>query len=442
MANLQTAIATLREIETLRIGPAAAQVRDINEHFTELTANATEYGISLEGVAEAQTKALAEAAVAQKVAAQQERAAFGQVAVSVGAWSDLTGAMHELQLSMEVAKAEADRLGISTDGLAKQQAYLANQITTQSRLQVHAVGEMVGAFTPLTRRIYDLQVQFENAWYEADRLGVSTAHLAQAQREAEAAVVRQWRAQVHAIGQQIGAYTPLERQIGDIHLAFEEAAAQARALGLSTARLNQARHEEVEAVKRQYRAQAHAVGELVGAWMPLERQIGDVLLKFEEGAAAARALGVSTERLNQARHAEIEALKRQHQAQLDAMALSVSNPFEQLLEPLRALGIELDRSLLNPLDQFNAAAQNFRDITARALAGNTEAIQQLDEAGRQFIATAEQVGASPAQAAATREVQNVLQQTMGVVGAAQSASTAGYRGRDLGCQSARGRHAR
>ena len=87
------------------------------------------------------------------------------------------------------------------------------------------------------------------------------------------------------------------------------------------------------------------------------------------------------------------------------MALSVSNPFEQLLEPLRALGIELDRRCLNPLDQFNAAAQNFRDITARALAGNTEASSSWTRLAASSSATAEQVGASPAQAAATREVQ-------------------------------------
>jgi hypothetical protein len=88
-------------------------------------------------------------------------------------------------------------------------------------------------------------------------------------------------------------------------------------------------------------------------------------------------------------------------------------------------GIELDRSLLNPLQQLEAAAQSFDTIANQAFAGSTEAIEQLDEAGRQFIATATAVGASAGQAAATREVRAVITQVIGQVSAAQTQGASG-----------------
>jgi hypothetical protein len=88
-------------------------------------------------------------------------------------------------------------------------------------------------------------------------------------------------------------------------------------------------------------------------------------------------------------------------------------------------GIELDRSLLNPLQQLEAAAQSFDTIANQAFAGSTEAIEQLDKAGRQFIATASAVGASAGRAAAAREVRAVITQVMAQVGAPQTQGASG-----------------
>jgi hypothetical protein len=387
MGQFQEALGAKQAIDDLRdsLTPFAAQWEDLNEQFAEVTATAQKYGISLAGVDVAQqlaTEALARAQRQQAIA----------VSASVGAMDPLTANLQQLDVQMQEAAAQADLLGISTANLAETHQRAAIALVNAQRLQIHGLNEFIGNISPLQRALGDLQVQFENAWQEATALGLSTDNLTAAHQAAIRQVEKQFEAQQ------------------------------------TVAQVQRESAEDLFKAAQQRRLETHALREQIGLWTPLTRTLSDLQVQFENAWHEADALGESTKQLTKAHEAAREAVIRQHQAQIDAMALSITNPFEQLMEPLRALGIELDRSLLNPLDQFNAAAQNFRDIAAQALAGNTTAIQQLDEAGQQFIATATSVGASPAQAAATREVQNVLQQVMGQVENAQAQASRGVEG--------------
>jgi hypothetical protein len=440
MAAFQEALTAQKAIKDLvgSLTPFTHQVETLRAQFDEAWATAAKYGISLEGVVEAQTAAFAE------LNRQQRLEAIG-VAQAVGAMDPLTGALQTLQIQMEDFAAQAVQMGIPLDNLTAthqkaaqaiidqynaQQQVVDNsfELLQQRRLEIHAYRELAGIWRPLDRQLADLQVQFENAWREAARLGEATNTLALAHARAAQEVINQHRLQVHAFRDLADIWRPVDRALADLQVQFENAWQEAVRLGQATNTLAAAHTRAAQAVFNQFRLEAHAFREFAGTWTPLQRELADLQVQFENAWLEANRLGESTANLAKAHQQAAEAVIRQHQAQMDAMALSITDPFTQLLEPLRALGIELDRSLLNPLEQFNASAQNFRDIAAQALAGNTEAIQQLEQAGRQFIATATSVGASPAAAAATREVQNVLQQVMGQVQDAQAQAGRGIEG--------------
>ena len=138
MGQFQEALTVKQAIEDLRasLAPFAAQWEDLNEQFAEITATAHKYGLSLDGVAEAQQLASAELARAQR---QQMIA----VAASVGAWDPLTVALHQLDVQMQEAAAQADLLGISTANL-----------TENASAGCHRSGQPAAAADPRRERIH------------------------------------------------------------------------------------------------------------------------------------------------------------------------------------------------------------------------------------------------------------------------------------------------
>ena len=366
--------------------------------------------------------------------------------------SPLQRALGDLQVQFENAWQEATALGLSTDNLASAHQAAIREVekqfevqkevvqvqresaddlfraAQQRRLEIHALREQIGLYTPLQRALSDLQVEFENAWRAANQLGESTRNLSREHTRAIVELVNQQRLQVHGVREMAGVWTPLQRALADLQVEFGNLWHQADRLGISTRNLGKIHQAAIDQLMRDERLRIHAAGEAVGVFTPFQRQLMDLQVQFEQAAVEASRLGLSIGKVVETHQEAIRALQRQQQAQIDAMALSITNPFEQLLEPLRALGIELDRSLMNPLEQFNASAQNFRDTLARARAGEVDAIEQLDEAGQNFIATATSVGASPAQAEATREVQAGLQEVMGQVQNAQAQASRGIEG--------------
>ena len=146
---------------------------------------------------------------------------------------------------------------------------------------------------------------------------------------------------------------------------------------------------------------------------------------MQEASAAALQLGVGTSNVTREHIRLAEALVREHEATIDALALSVTDPFERMLDPLRQFATSLTLGNLNPADQMEAAGDEFRRIAELARAGSTTAIDQLQGAGEAFISQMERFGASPGGAAARIEVQSVIESVMADISQAQREASAG-----------------
>src|SRR5690606_9976203 len=167
------------------------------------------------------------------------------------------------------------------------------------------------------------------------------------------------------------------------------------------------------------------IGELTGEINRFDREMTDLVERFEDAARKAEAFGISTAGLAEAQARATAELQRRQQAELDAMALSVIEPFRRLAQPLEALKTQREFSLLTPAEQAARAAADFRRLAAEAEAGSTVAIEQLVGASQLFIEQSGRFGASPAQVAAMQEVQNVLANVLTQIGQAQTEASEG-----------------
>ena len=284
--------------------------------------------------------------------------------LTVGATTDLGAALGNLNAQMQIAINEANRLGISTANVHREFALQSNILIQQDRLRRHEIMVMVGAMTEFSAAIGNLNAQTQVAINEAARLGISAAgvHLEFARRVA--VLTQQERIRQHGILETVGVIDEFDRALLDLHANMTIARVEAERLGFSTAGLD---------------------------------------AEFARLAAQ---------------------IERQRQAQIDELALSITSPFEQLLDPLREFIQELNLGNMNPAGQMQAAGEEFRRIAALAEAGSTVAIQQLQGAGQAFISQAERFGASPGGASARIEVQNVIESVMGSLEAAQREASA------------------
>jgi hypothetical protein len=204
---------------------------------------------------------------------------------------------------------------------------------------------------------------------------------------------------------------PVNAQFRDLSETFSTMESEARKFGVSIEGLAEARQRETEALHRQIRLQEITIGAQVGNIDDLDAALLTLNVQMQQSAAAAVAMGIPLTnitaqhlRLANALIAEAAAAERAAEAQADALALSIVEPFKRLADPLTAFGAELETSLLNPLGQMQDAAEDFRRITELARAGDLTAIGQFQAAGERFIEQAGRFGASPAQVSAIQEV--------------------------------------
>ena len=456
-ANLQTAIDLMKQFESFRIGPVATQFRDLNDQFAELQGEATRLGISTDGLAEAQAKAnqqlrreterqvfqiagavgamsdlnvqlnllnvdMQEAgarakelgvplsAISQQhirlaeALIRQNRAQEIAISAAVGNITPLNAALLNLSLQMQEAHAEATRLGISTAHLAQEHNRLAQSLIRQSRSEYFNVAEQVGAISPLGNALQQLNLQMQEAAARAQELGVPlgnisaehkrlAAELIKQHQATEAvvrdrrreiaialqvgaiaplnaalqtlkiemqeaavearklgiplqnisrqhnllaqAIVRENRTQVIALQAQIGNITPLQTALLNLNLQMQEAHASARALGVSTANIARQHKLLAEALIRQSRSDFFNTAERVGAISPLQNALQQLNIEMQEAYASARLLGVSTANISKEHLRLVDVLRREHEAAIDAQARSITAPFEQMLDPLR-----------------------------------------------------------------------------------------------------------
>jgi hypothetical protein len=110
---------------------------------------------------------------------------------------------------------------------------------------------------------------------------------------------------------------------------------------------------------------------------PLVRQLGDLVQQFDDIQEAFDALVVSDEQ-----RLEID------QRLSEARAAALSDFWEQATAPLQGFLDELTASDPRRTSEelFATSQERFRDLAARAAAGDLEALQELEAAGRDFLA--------------------------------------------------------
>ena len=416
--NLQKAVELMREIEGFRLGPIQTQFRDLNDRFEEMAAEASRLGVSIEGFAAAQERA-------QNILTQESRQQLHAVMEAVGVMTSYQRASGDLNATMQIAINQAGEYGISLANVHVLHAQLQEQLRQEERLRLHGIMLAVGATSELGAAMGNLDAQMRIARIEAEKAGISTANWATTLQLAQNELIQEDRIRRHAVLEAVGLWDPLTRALQDLQVQMERAAVEANQMGYSVAQVTKTHRLAAMELIQQDRLRRHASLEAVGLWSPLERALYDLDVQMNLAAIEAKRLGYSTANLSKEHHRLAQAIIREHEAAIDAQALSITAPFEQMLDPLRQFARELTLGNLNPADQMKAAGDEFRRISELARAGSTTAIQQLQGAGEAFIVQMERFGASPGGAAARIEVQSVIEGVMADISQAQREASAG-----------------
>ena len=244
LANLQTAIGLMRQMEGIRIGPVATQFRDLNDGFAEMRAEMDRLGISTAGLAEEQARA-------NQALGRETQRQFVGVAAAVGAMSGLDVQLQLLNLDMQEAALRAQELGVPLHTITQQHLRLAAALVRQSQSEFFNLAERVGAITSLGNALQQLNLEMQEAAASAQQLGVPLGNIAQQHLRLAAALVRQSTSEFFNLAEQVGAISPLGNALQQLNLEMQEAAARAQELGVPLAAISQQHVLLAQALVRQ-----------------------------------------------------------------------------------------------------------------------------------------------------------------------------------------------
>ncbi|HBL31854.1 MAG TPA: hypothetical protein DD490_33950, partial [Acidobacteria bacterium] len=203
--------------------------------------------------------------------------------------------------------------------------------------------------------------------------------------------------------------TPVQQQLRELDDTFEKLRRDARAAGVSMGEVNQAYANAREAIRRQVMDQLQPYLDLAAGLTPLEVELRDLGERFDELRTNAGELGISMDTVNRAEQAALAQLRERFEDEL--AAFGGENPFvaqldelkekfEELKKNAEALGLSTDRvneayrrALDNLQKQFQEGIQSYldygrglsdlavrhRDLT-RFFEEQREAARALDEA--------------------------------------------------------------
>lgn len=276
------------------------------------------------------------------------------------------------------------------------------------------IEDLTGAVTPFQRAMGDLKTEFAETEARAKELGISTKGMGRALREAQEELRDQRRFEQQSLRLQLletigagNAAGSLQLAISGIRMHFDQLRESAEELGVSLELVDKAEKAAIEQAREQLIAERENVRARIKgltAGSDFARRLNEINETFKEASRLAREYGLSEGGLARARLKAIEDLKDQARAEVESLALAIVEPFRRILDELSGFESDLEFSLLNPLQQFEKAQKDFRDIARRAEGGDLQAIEDFEAFGRRFIEEAGEFGASPAQVEAIREV--------------------------------------
>jgi hypothetical protein len=185
----------------------------------------------------------------------------------------------------------------------------------------------------------------------------------------------------------------------------------ARALGFNEGAVLRGNAEQAVKNLQTAIATQRAIDDLTSGASEFDRQVEALSTQFFELRSNARQFGISLDGVAKANTEAyrdlVKARDEQRKAQ-DAAILGALDPFKQLSAPLEAFQKQLEDAALSPARQFASAQEEFQRIAGLAEGGDLGAIADFNAVAARFIELAGQVGASPGQADAIRQVQAAL----------------------------------
>jgi hypothetical protein len=262
----------------------------------------------------------------------------------------------------------------------------------------------VGTFGQQLTQIRD---KFGAATNQAERLGLGTDALSQAQGKAEASLREQYTLQTDQL---LGRAGPYRAAMQDLSDKFKVANDNARDLGYTTGELNRAQQEQGDFLRTQFTNQYR---QLTGQTSDYSTKLAQLNDNFRQAALLGRDLGITTSDLTRAQQQQTQLLRTQSINQYNELTGQTTDYSKQLIQlnenfrQAAILGRDLgiDTSNLGQLQQKsvtdlrNTFVQRFNELTTVST-GFGSSLQQLRDRFKEARDIAGQLGLSTADLAA------------------------------------------
>jgi hypothetical protein len=410
LALLQEAIQLERAIEDMTgaVTPFRRSILDLRSSFAEAEARAKEFGISTAGMGRALRQAEDQLRAQRQFERDSLRLQLQQTIAAGNSALALKVGIAAIRFEFDHLADSAEELGVSMRLVRQAERAAIRQAKEAAQEAARAAREEARATREAAR--------------EAQRQR-------QADRAAELAGIREGREAARATFRELTNVggSDLEREIDAVNQRFKEFRPIAKEYGLSIAALNEAQLKITRGLAAAAReAAVENFRELTQG--DFANEIDAINDRFREARILAQQFGLSIGDLNRAQLEAVRAAEKRQQAEIDALALSVVGPFENILNSLQGFSDDLEFSLLNPAAQFAKAGADFEKIGAAALGGDLTAIEQLQSAGQRFIQEAGEARASPGRVEAENRVLEVISKVESDVAAAQKDAAQGIEG--------------
>lgn len=316
----------------------------------------------------------------------------------------------ELQQTYGAATTEAEKLGLDTKALADAQADAQAKLRQQTILQIRTLEGTAG---PLANAIANINEQFDAANKNVKALGMSEAELNAARAKAIADQKAQFGEQYRELTGQAGGF---QKELFALRDRFRQARAIGTDEGYDTSGLSALQSRQEQKLRDSYIDQFE---QLTGAAGAFGQTLLDLRDKFDQAREIARELGLSTVDLAQKEHdAEVRAYqdaRTQLTQQLSGQGQQVRGFVDSLVNPLRQAlsGFGALAGFTSPQQALQSGLADFRKTFASARNDNVAAIQGLPQEAQQLLQLARQYGGSgPQFASIFAEVQRDLKEVL------------------------------
>jgi hypothetical protein len=234
-------------------------------------------------------------------------------------------ALTEIRDKFGAATTQAEKLGLSTDALFQAQGKAEASLREQYTLQTD---QLLGRAGPYRAAMQDLSDKFKVANDNARDLGYTTGELNRAQQEQGDFLRTQFTNQYRQLTGQTSDYSTKLAQLND---NFRQAALLGRDLGITTSDLTRAQQQQTQLLRTQ---SINQYNELTGQTTDYSKQLIQLNENFRQAAILGRDLGIDTSNLGQLQQKSVTDLRNTFVQRFNELT-TVSTGFGSSLQQLR-----------------------------------------------------------------------------------------------------------